>query len=784
MIPLLWAILLVSAATLTFEITLTRVFSVAQGYHFAFLAVSLALLGFGASGTVLAVIPRLQSKDDRKALHRTVFALSLLFSLSIPASYLLSNNIPFDSYQIAWDARQVIYLAIYYLSLALPFTLGGLVVGGSLASLPGEEGRIYAANLLGSGLGVVVALLALPVLAGEGTIVLSAILGGMAALPLASARDRVIQALATMAIEFLIPVFAPIAFTIHVSPYKSLAQTLRYPGSRVVDSAWNAFSKVDVVEGPALHLAPGLSLAYEGTLPPQRGLAIDGDDISAVASLEADPSFLDFLPAVLPYDLVSQPRVLILEPRGGMDILQALHEAARQVVAVESNPTIVELAGGVYLDPRVEVIQEIGRGFLARSQDKFDLIVISLSDAFRPVTSGAYSLQENYTYTVEAFQSYLEHLSPEGFLVVPRWFQVPPSDDLRALATAVAAMQKLGIAEPGKNIAAIRGLTTSLLLVKRSEFTPEELTTIREFAAEKKFDLIYYWGMPPEEADRFYTLQDRADYWAYRNLLESPQRQSFYAGYDYDVSPPSDDRPFFFHFFTLRQLPEILASWGRVFQPFGGSGFLILWALLALALFASLILILLPLLRLPRMASTASRGRFFLYFTFLGLGFLFVEIPLIQKFILFLGHPVYALGAVLFGLLVFSGLGSYFSAKVPFNVLLALGLGIFLYPLLLPVLFQAFLGWPLPLRLLAAVIGLAPLGVLMGIPFPKGLALVAKTSPGLVPWVWGVNGLASVLASILAAMLALSNGFSFVLVVAGGLYFLAWVTISPSASKN
>lgn len=784
MAPILWSIFLVSSSTLVLEITLTRVFSVAQGYHFAFLAVSLALLGFGGSGTLLAVFPRL--RPSRERLSNLLSAFALLFSISIPVAHLIANHIPFDSYQIAWDPKQVLYLSIYYLALVFPFTLAGLVVGASLTTLPGQEGRLYAANLAGSGLGVIVALVALDRIGGEGTILVSSIIASLASLPLttgiAKSRIRLIP-FAILTAELLLLFRTPEFFTIRMSPYKSLAQALRFPDTRALASEENAFSRVDLVEGSALHLAPGLSLAFPGQLPPQTGITVDGDDMNLVLPPNSDLSFLDWLPTVLPYRLRENPRVLILEPRGGLDILMAFKHGAREIVAVQSNPAIVDLARYAYAQPQVQVGEEIGRSYLARSQDKFDLIIVSLSDAFRPVTSGAYSLQENYTYTTEAFVTYLEHLKPEGILVVPRWFQVPSADDLRATAIAVEALRRLEVGEPGKHIAAIRSFSTALILVKRSELTTEEVATLRDFAQERQFDLIYYWGMPPEEADRFYILEDRGDYWAYLNVIESSNPQAFFANYDYDVSPPTDDRPFFFHFFTLQQIPEILATWGKVFQPFGGSGFLVLWALLALALVASMVLILLPLLRLSRVAITATGGRFLLYFIFLGLGFLFVEIPLIQKIILFLGHPVYALGAVLFGILVFSGLGSYLSSRVPSTVILILAAAIFLYPIVLPLFFDIALGWPLGLRLVATVIALGPLGALMGVPFPKGLALVGKISPGLVPWVWGVNGFASVLASILAAMLALSNGFSFVLGTAGVVYLLAWITIIHQERK-
>ncbi|MFQ6000903.1 MAG: hypothetical protein ACE5LG_04460 [Anaerolineae bacterium] len=785
MSPIYWAIFFVSAATLTFEIALTRIFSVAQGYHFAFMAVSLALLGFGASGTALAVFPKLL----RRNLPSSLFIYSLLFSLSLPTCYLISNYIPFDSYQITWDRRQILYLAIYYLSLALPFFLAGLTIGAPLALLVGQESRIYFFNLAGSGLGCIVALVSLSLWGGEGTVVLASLGGALAALTQGRSQKRVAFSLLLLGVELLILLRPPDYFTIKMSPYKPLSNALRYKGAELLLRRWNAFSRVDVVESPGVHAAPGLSPSYFGPLPTQLGITTDGDNLRPLTSAapNTDLSFLDYLPVSLPYQLLTEPRVLILEPGGGLDLLVALRKGAQKVVAVEANPLVTYVvrdlyggvAGGIFQDQRVTVVNEIGRSYLQRTEAKFDLIQLSLSDSFRPVTSGAYSLQENYTYTKQAFTEYWEHLSPQGILMVHRWLQMPPSEGLRALALATAALERARV-EPGRHIAALRSFSTMLLLVKRSQFTPQEIEKIREFASERQLDLVYYPGMPIEEANKIYLLEKPEYYLACQDLLRAQDKAEFYRAYPFDVSPPSDDWPFFFHFFTWKQIPAILKSLGKIWQPFGGSGYLVLWVLLILALLASLVLIILPLSFLKGIGDRGVKGRVFLYFFLLGIGYLFVEIPLIQRFILFLGHPVYALGAVLFALLTFSGLGSLSSPRLPLGRgVLLLGATIFLYPFLLPFLFRSLLGLGLGLRLLSSILILAPLGFLMGLPFPKGIAVTSRLAPGFIPWAWGINGCASVLSSILASMGALTFGFSWVLAGAGGAYLVGLAVFYP-----
>jgi hypothetical protein len=448
------------------------------------------------------------------------------------------------------------------------------------------------------------------------------------------------------------------------------------------------------------------------------------------------------------------------------------------VVAVEGNPLLLEGADGVYRLPAVDVVVEEPRGYAHRSREHFDVVHLALVDSYRPVTSGAYSLGERYDLTVDAFDDYLERLSPGGLLVVERWLQLPPSETLRAGATAIEAMRRAGVDDPAARLAVLRGWQVGLILIKNGPYTLDELAGIRAFAESRELDVVTLPDLDEEEANRRNVLAEPVYYRAFQQLLADAD--TLYRTHPYDVRPPTDDRPFFFHFFRWSQTRAVLEQLGRTWQPWGGSGYLVLVALLAVALLTSLLLILLPLLVAGRRAGGASApwGRVLVYFGLLGLGFLFVELPLMQRFILFLDRPIYAFTAVVMAVLLFSGLGSLASTRFrPARALPLLVVAILLYPMLLPSLFEALLGIPLALRLAVTVVVLAPLGFLMGTAFPGGLAWLRDRAPDLVPWAWAVNGCVSVLASILAAMLALSAGFSWVLVAAALCYAGAWLAL-------
>jgi len=788
---------LLSAATLIFEINLTRIFSVAQFYHFAFMVVSLALLGFGASGAFLTF--RRYSVSRRVDRFKSLSHWSWGFALAAIGSYALTLYVPFDSFRIAHDWRQGAVLALHYVALSLPFFCSGAAVGLLLATRPGEANRTYAANLTGSAVGCLLAVVAPSLVGGAGVVFLSAALSILAALTfqyyaIRNTKQRpriphcVLRTLqATLIVTLTLVAFrTPPCLEIRLSPYKSLSYALLYPDAELIFQRWNGFSRVDVVRSQSIRGLPGSGFRCSVLPPPQLGLTVDGDDLNFISHAEpgfTTLAFTDCLLTALPYRLRPAARALALEPRGGFDVLTALAEGAETIAAVEPNPLIVEAVraqgewgADLYDDPRVTVVVEGGRSYARRTRAQYDVVMLSLTAPQRTVTSGAYSLAEDYRYTVEAFSDYLARLDEDGLLVVTRWLQVPPSEAIRAFALTVEAIERTG-GKPETSIVALRSYRQMLILARRGPFTAGELEAIRAFAAPRAFDLVYLPDIHPNEVNRHNVLPEPDYYRACVGLLEAENRDAWYRAYPFDVKPPRDDRPFFGHFFKWGQAPEVLAMAGHTWQPFGGAGYFVLLALLALALLAAGALILLPLAARRQIRREGKSGATLGYFALLGMGYLCVEIPLLQQFILFLGHPAYALATVLFALLLFSGLGSLLSHRAPLRlVLIALPALVGGYALGLPVLFDATLAAPLDLRLLIAVAALAPPGLLMGMPFPKGLALLEQGGSALVAWAWGVNGAISVVASILAALLALSFGFSVVLTVGASCYVGAGIT--------
>jgi len=820
MLALYTALFWVSAAMLFFELTLTRLFSVTQWYHFAFMSVSVALLGFGASGTWLALRPIAPGathvrkcvapeRRDRAVLARLA-AIAALFSVSILLAYLAINHVPFDSYRVAWERRQLLYLALYYAALVLPFFFAGLFIGLSLATWPERANAVYAANLLGSAAGSLAVLVLVPLLGGPGAVISASMMSMLAAIVLRismspgrcylrlwrdSARQSCVNLVYLMLFVALLIllIHPPSWFGLRISPYKALSISLLFPDAHLVFSRWNAFSRVDVVESAGIHSAPGLSLSFTGELPKQLGLLVDGGNLSPITRIQEpeDELFLRHLTTAFPFTLRPDASVLLIEPRGGLDLLTALQNGASSVVALESNPLVVqavrEQAGqsgvSVYDDPRVTVIFEEARSYLSRSTEQFDVLLLSLTDTYQPVISGAYGLSESYAHTTEAFMEYLKHLREDGILVVTRWMQSPPSEELRACVLLAEALERAGVGDPSQQILAFRSWSTATLLAKRTPFRADEIARLKDFCVERSFDLIYYPGMAAAEANRYNVLSDTAHYDSFRRVLSAAERKELLRDYPYEVSPPSDDRPFFFHYFKWAQVPSILRMFGKTWQPFGGSGFLILVVLLVLAAALSLVLVVLPLVVRGKadfrsLTDFGSLRTTLFYFACLGLGFLFVEMPLLQQFILFLGQPAYAFSLVLFSILFFSGLGSLVSGRLPLRpLLLLLAVVVLAYPLFLSRLFALAIQWSLPLRLAVSVLSLAPLGFLLGLPLPGGIRLLEQRAPQFIPWAWAVNGCASVISSILAMMGAVTVGFSRVLFAGALAYLLAWITV-------
>lgn len=793
-------VFVLATATLAFEVALTRLYSVAQFYHLAFMIVSIALLGTGASGTALSLLPAMQEGSAYQRLGRCASAAGV----SMLGAYLLTNWLPFDSFSMAWDRNQILILGLHYVALSAPFFFSGLALGSLLSQYADQAGKIYAANLTGSALGCLLALVMPSLVGGEGAVVLYA--GVAATVAFANTRSagtvdasaRLASAgliiLALLGVTVRVSGGAPLPFlSLRISPYKGLSYALQSPGAEISQSRWNAFSRVDVVRSAAIHSVPGLSYRYLEPLPSMDGIFVDGDDLSPVAAPDSKADFVSYLPASIAFTLHPHGSVLILEPRGGLDILAAMMLTSGPKTVVEANPLVTKSAP-VYADPRLVVQTESDRSFLRRSESTYDVIVLSLPSGYHPVRSGAYSLGEDYRYTAEGFGQAVEHLVAGGVMVSTRWLQEPPSEDLRLFALAVAALERTG-GNPRTQLVAFRGYNMAAVLLKNGEYSAAELSKIRSFLDSRAFDLSYAPDVRAEETNLHNVLPESRYYETYRQLLDASSRQDFFAAYDYDVRPPSDDRPFFGHYFKWGQAPEILAEFGRAWQPFGGAGYFVILALLVLALLLSGGLILAPVVVRRHRGSNAV-GRFrlgdLLYFGSLGFGFLLVEIPLLQMCILYLEQPAYAAAVVLFSLLLFSGIGSWTSPSISLRITLGLlAVTVLAMPSLLRLVIHYTLGLSLAVRMGLTSLLLAPLGFLMGIPFPGGIRVMFGESntrtvgarKGEIPWVWAVNGAASVIASILAALLALTFGFSWVLRL-GALCYAGAFTVEVCRSSR
>jgi hypothetical protein len=792
------ALSLVSAAALAYEILLTRLFSITQWHHFAYMMISVALLGYGAAGSSVTILrTRLEPR------LATVFSWSAaLFGATAAASFLVAQHMPFNALEFLWDWTQPFWLLVIYLLLLVPFFFAAVCVCLMFTRFGARAGRVYSFDILGAAagcLGLVALLFAVPPLAALGWVSASAL--AAATLVSLGARPRAPRAAAPFVVLGLGLIWAlsgPLG-ALRISPYKELSQTLQVMGTRTLAQTSSPLGLLTVVESPAVpfRYAPGLSLGAPSEPPEQLALFTDGEGLSAIVRWDGTRAplvYLDYLTSAAAFHLLPRPRVLVLGAGAGSDVLQALYHSASPIEAVELNPGVIDLvqerfgafSGRPYSRPGVRLHVGEARGFVAATDNRYDLIQIALLDAFGASSAGLYALAESYLYTVESLQAYLARLGPGGYLSITRWVNLPPRDTLKLAGMAALALERHGVSDPGRRLALIRSWKTATLLVKNGDLTPADIAALKAFCRERSFDLDWYPGMRTDEANRYNRL-DQSWFHDGISALLGPERRSFIARYKFNIAPATDDQPYFFRFFRWRTLPELLRLKERGGLPLLEWGYPLLAATLVQALLASAVLILGPLWRLRHRARVAVARPLWLrsagYFAAIGFAFMFVEIAFIQKFILFLSHPLYAIAVVLFAFLLSAGLGSRASERLaallpprppaavwPVTAIVALSL---VYAGLLPVTLPALAAWPDAARIALSVGLIFPLGFAMGMPFPLGLSAVAAAAEPLVPWVWAINACASVVSAVLATLLAIHLGFTAVLLLAVALYLAA-----------
>ena len=790
------------------ELALTRIFSVVMYYHFAFLAISIALFGVSASG-VFAYIARRRlvryPTDSLLAIESLVYAgctVAALFWL-----VRLRVGLNYSPHNLA------LMLTIYALA-ALPFFAGGLVVTLAISRLAAQVNTVYAADLIGAAGGCLILIPLLDRLGAPGVVLAAAALSATAAVLFAPARLRV-RAAGVGAVAIAVPLAGQVSGLAGFD----VADTKGHQGDRVLFSKWNSFSRIGVYE--RTHGNWSLSYTYKGPLPETRFMDIDSAASTPIVHVTPDLSnaqFLRYELTALAYHL-AEARVsvqtdglqravlpgftaLVIGPGGGRDLASALVFGASHVDGVEINPIIAddvmrgrfqEFSGGIYAHPRVRISVDDGRSFVRRSTDRYDVIQASLVDTWAATAAGAYTLTENTLYTVEAFNDYLDHLTDDGMLTITRWV----ADGLRLVSLAQAAGEPRGWST-ADHLAIVRQDQVATFLLKKSPFTADDVAVLARDAERLGFEILYvplrvFEGSNGD--DRPHITRPAPDIYVdgaatadYARLIQAPNREQFYQTYASDIRPTTDDRPFFFHTTKLERQFDVAFGKSMLF----GNGLSALMTLLAISTVLVALFVVGPL-------ALADRGQrrphgwaaWLVFFGALGAGFMLIEVSILQRFVLLLGHPVYSLTVTLFSLLLGTGLGAAWSRRFDRLTLRRSGaLGIVLVATIAVVFVagaEPIVTWAIPLsrgaRIVVAAAMLIPIGIALGIPMPTGLRLLSLTAPRMIAWAWGMNGALSVVGATLAIFVAMNWGFRITLLTASATYLVGAVAFLSATRR-
>jgi len=749
---------LTTLATLLLELSLTRIFSVVFYYHFAFLAISIALFGLGAGGVFSYFVARRRGHFFRK-LGLLAAANGPLVILALV--YLLTRKGELGSGT----------LALVYFSSALPFFVSGTVVSLVIAETIERVHRVYFFDLLGAAAGCLLLIPLLNLAGGPNTVLAAAVLYEASAYlwwSLGEGRKWKIGAGALAGAILGLLLYNCRQPVIDVKYAKG--QELQLKDERFVK--WNSFSRI------ALARDKGSGMIY---IDADASTGIPAFDFSNLSEKERR-ELLSQGPG-LPYLLRPGAKTLIIGAGGGWDLARALASGSRDITGVEINPIIADTimrerfpyySLHLYSRPEVRVVVEDARSFVRRTPEKYQILQATLVDTWAATAAGAFALSENNLYTTEAFVDYLSHLSDDGLLVFTRWGLEPPRESLRLISLAIEALERLGENQAWRHIAVAREGTEEELagwgaqdtvFIARKPLSAADVSRLRSAIGQGRFRAVY---LPDERIPGPFTA-----------LLHSKDQRAFQRRYPFDISPVSDNRPFFFYTVQPRDVGAFLTRISRLSADYKiNRAVPLLFALLGVSILATAVILALPRLLLrSRLPREKSLLRFLWYFILIGLGYILIQVALVQKFVLFLGHPTHALTVIIFSMLVSSGVGSYFGHRLVADsdgrlarVLAGIAALVAALAALVTPLLGAGVGWPLWVKSGISVLLIAPPGFLMGIPFPTGLRRLEERHNPSVRWAWSLNAAASVLGSVAAIVLAIYLGLRETLLIGGAAY--------------
>lgn len=761
----------VAAATLLLQIVQTRIYAVVFWNHLVYFIVSVALLGFGISGTWLSF-----GKSTWIARVLTLRNAAAGFVVTAIVSSLLVPQWGTSLGAIFTSKWHLMRLMATYGTAALPYFCAGWILGVVYRDYAERIHFLYFADLLGAGVGC---LLFLALIRPVGAVALVLLACALVALPILCGefkhgnRFTATALLAGVPIALLLLFLWRGAIDARIVPdttkgFNVMYADLARPDEKVVEfSEWNSIARTDVV---GTKLAPG------------KRIFIDGDAFTGmeVTSSDTPPPFdrdkEALVPHKTPYVLDRKiDSVLVIGSGGGRDVWDAVRAGAHHVDAVEINPTTARIVANEYrkathdlfLRPEVTLWNEEGRSFIRSRDTRYSVVMINAIDTFAALDAGAYMLSENYLYTLDGMMDYVSHLAPDGILCITRWDYA--GETPRLFTTMLEALYALGYEQPNSHIVAQTRNFWTAIMVSPTPFTDTEVTALRHHTAQH--DGTFYFPLPAAEREKPF----QKDLNEYAQARANGTQEAFLQSYYYNIRPVRDDSPFFFHYERLRNLLQVLREHAFVDYVRGHWPSFTLSTLLTLMSAALAVFIFLPLIRRGR-GDMPQFGLWLVYFCCLGVSFIFVEISLMQRFALLLGHPARSLALVLACLLIFAGIGSHLKERLAVSLGASLGFlmaAILVAAFLYPVFIERLLGFPLWIRSISTVILVAPVALCMGMPFPYGIRRVSDQARDAVPWMWGVNGGATVVGSILAIICAIRFNFTTVLVFAALGYGIA-----------
>ena len=766
---------LVTLATVMYEIVLTRIFSVTMWYHFAFVAISVAMFGMTVGALIVYLRPE---RFPAERLSRQLGTSAVLFGLTVVASFLTHLAVPFtvDATVVAlWS------IVLTYVAIAVPFVFSGICVCLVLTRFPRQLGRLYATDLVGAAAGCLLVILVIDHTDGPTTVVAIGALAALAAACFLGAADGQRLRAATLGVVTVLALFvaANSVLMARQAPLVRLRWVKGEAERRPLYEKWNSFSRLTVLGDPGRSIPPqgwGLS----PTLPRDRGvpqllLLIDASAGSWLTGFDGRVESIEHLR----YDIINLPhylrrdaRVLVIGTGGGRDILSAILFRQKSVVGVEINGDIIDVVNRQFgrftgfLDryPGVRFVNDEARSYMARQDERFDIVQISLIDTWAATGAGAFVLSEHSLYTTEAWRLFLDRLTPRGVLAVSRFYvDARPDEAYRLVSLATSALSARGTRNPREHIMMVRhvgqrsgpmwlaGVAT--ILVSPTPFSGEDVDLVEQVSRQLQFPVVL---SPRAAVDETFAA-----------IASGRDVSALYAAFPVNIAAPTDDSPFFFHTLRLRDL--LRGAWrgaDAAGYPINTNAVWVLGMLFVTVLILTTLCVVVPLWLTADRAALAGAGPLFVFFASIGLGFMLVEVSQMQRLIIFLGHPTYGLSVVLFAMLLSSGLGSLLSgalggigtrAVAPLAALVGV---LAVFGVATPLAIRAFAGATTPVRIAVAVAILFPIGLLMGTAFPLGMRLASAGAPALTPWLWGVNGATSVCASVLAVVIALNAGIS------------------------